>query len=84
MSRSIIAHSASASNRYSPARLLKPVAELFRRWLARRRLKELAELDDALLRDIGISRGDLYWAQRMSLRKDPLQELSRVARRRHR
>ena len=85
MSRSeMFVASAAAASRSFSWRVFNSVSEIFGHWLARRRLKDLTNLDDAVLRDIGVSRGDVFWAQRLSLTKDPLQDLSKVAKRRFR
>lgn len=60
------------------------IIEGFRHWRARRRLKLLMALDDTTLRDIGVSRGDVYWASTLPLTTDPLLELSKVSKRRYR
>ena len=39
---------------------------LFRHWQARRSVKHLASLDDYLLRDIGLNRSDVEWAERFA------------------
>lgn len=61
---------------------LKGFANAIRTWRARRvnyaLTRELLEMDDAMLRDIGITPGDV----RLALRDnniDPTQELSRIA-----
>ena len=38
-----------------------------RNWAARRRLANLAEFDDHLLRDIGVTRGEIEWAAGLPL-----------------
>ena len=62
---------------------------LFKRWSKRRQhkldrlaLKELSSLDDAILRDLGVSRGDVVWASRLPSSVDAAAELEIIARRR--
>ena len=55
---------------------------LFANWFRRRRLRRVEELDDHILRDIGVGRDDLRAALRMPLGVDPYQELQRRLRRR--
>jgi uncharacterized protein YjiS (DUF1127 family) len=40
---------------------------LYRNWQARRRIERLAGYDDYLLRDIGVSREEIAWAQGLPL-----------------
>jgi uncharacterized protein YjiS (DUF1127 family) len=54
---------------------------LLRAFLNRRRLLRLTELDDHLLRDIGLSRQDLRVALDLPFGEDPALELQRLARR---
>lgn len=82
MSRSEIF--AGAATRGFAARIAGVLSGFSRNWLTRHRLKDLDTLDDVTLRDIGVSRGDIIWAQHLPLAQDPLQELSKVAKRRYR
>lgn len=52
----------------------------FRNWLSRRRLRQVDELDDHILRDIGLSRDELRTALSLPLAVDPVQELQRRSR----
>lgn len=49
-------------------------------WLRRRKLYRLEELDDRMLDDIGLTRGELLTALRLPLVIDPLRELDRRSR----
>ncbi|MCB1900928.1 DUF1127 domain-containing protein [Cognatazoarcus halotolerans] len=50
-------HPVPALRSLRPARLGSAIASMVRTWLARdRQRRELRELDDAILRDVGISR----------------------------
>jgi uncharacterized protein YjiS (DUF1127 family) len=42
-------------------------ARIIRNWLARRAVARLDALDDYLLRDIGVTRGDIRWASGLPL-----------------
>jgi hypothetical protein len=42
-------------------------ARLFRNWQARRRVVSLDQFDDHILRDIGVTREDVYWASGLPL-----------------
>lgn len=46
----------------------------------RRALKELAELDETALQDIGLTRDDIKWASRLPLSTHASQELEKIAR----
>jgi uncharacterized protein YjiS (DUF1127 family) len=43
------------------------VRRLLRNWKARRRIVNLSNYDDYMLRDIGVSRGDIEWAAGLPL-----------------
>jgi uncharacterized protein YjiS (DUF1127 family) len=43
------------------------VSRFLRRWRARRSIRKLAEFDDYMLADIGVSRCDLRWAADLPL-----------------
>jgi uncharacterized protein YjiS (DUF1127 family) len=53
------------------------VRQLAANWLKRRRLHRLEELDDRMLNDIGIERGELVAALLLPLSVDPIYELNR-------
>lgn len=38
------------------------IARLWRNWIARRAVSRLADYDDYILRDIGVTRDDVNWA----------------------
>lgn len=52
-----------------------------RRRVDRRALKDLAELDDAGLQDIGLTRNDVLWASHLPLSEHASMELEKIARR---
>lgn len=43
------------------------LSRLWRNWKARRALVRLENLDDRLLRDIGVTRGEVQWAKHLPL-----------------
>ena len=51
---------------------------LVRSWLAKRRLRRLENLDDYMLNDIGLTRGDLSHIMRLPYDVDPLDEMIRL------
>ena len=51
---------------------------LIRNWFARRRLRKVAELDDWLLQDIGLTRDDVEQVAHMPLDRNPSWELKRI------
>jgi uncharacterized protein YjiS (DUF1127 family) len=51
-----------------------------RNWLKRRKLRKLEELDDHMLMDIGVTRAELVYAQKLPLDIDPIGEVGRQAR----
>jgi uncharacterized protein YjiS (DUF1127 family) len=53
-------------------------------WLKRRMLRQVQDLDDYILRDIGLSREDVNQALDLPLAYDPILELERRLDRRHR
>jgi uncharacterized protein YjiS (DUF1127 family) len=66
-----------------------PIHRLFTWWISRRQqrdervaLKELSSLDDAMLKDIGISRNDVVWASQLPQSVNASIELEIIARRR--
>ena len=52
----------------------------FANWRRRRKLTRLADLDDRILADIGIERGEIEAARLLPLSLNPLYELDRRAR----
>jgi len=57
------------------------VKALVKNWMSRRKVRRLAELDDFILRDIGISRDEIDRLSYLSLDTDPATELIRLRRR---
>ncbi len=51
---------------------------LVRNWMARKKLRRLEQLDDYMLNDIGMSRGDLRHALRLPRDIDPIAEIERL------
>ena len=51
---------------------------LVRSWLAKKKLRRLEQLDDYMLNDIGMSRGDLRHALRLPYDIDPITEMERL------
>jgi uncharacterized protein YjiS (DUF1127 family) len=43
------------------------LARLWRNWLARRAVARLEDLDDHILRDIGVTRAEIRWARGLPL-----------------
>lgn len=43
------------------------LTRLWRNWLARRAVARLEDLDDHLLRDIGVTRAEIRWARKLPL-----------------
>jgi uncharacterized protein YjiS (DUF1127 family) len=52
---------------------------LWTNWISRRQVIRLQELDDHILRDIGVTRQDIEWATRNPLSVNALQQLKTVA-----
>lgn len=52
----------------------------WRNWMARRDIRRLADLDDWILKDIGVTRAEIDWATRLPLDLDPAKALERHAR----
>jgi uncharacterized protein YjiS (DUF1127 family) len=44
---------------------------MFRNWRARSEMAKLANCDDQILRDLGISRDEVRWAARLPLSQNP-------------
>jgi uncharacterized protein YjiS (DUF1127 family) len=57
---------------------------LFRHWQARRSVKHLASLDDYLLRDIGLKRSDVEWAEQVPITRNAVLALEERVRQRRR
>ena len=55
---------------------------LLRNWKARRAVRKLADRDNALLDDIGVSRDEVAWAARLPLSQNAAQRLQDVSYRR--
>lgn len=73
-----------STNEFLSSKLWKGIRRL---WLERRRrmddrqaIKYLRTLDDALLKDIGVSRRDVMWAGRLPTSSDASVELEIIAR----
>ena len=56
-------HSAS----YGDAGTGSFIGRVIRNWLARRAVTRLEQFDDYMLRDIGVTRGDVHWASVLPL-----------------
>jgi uncharacterized protein YjiS (DUF1127 family) len=50
--------------------ILRVVIGVFRSWSRRRRFTDLRQLDDHMLRDIGLTRDDLAWGTSLPLSED--------------
>ena len=59
--------------------ILRDVSSALRSWARRRQLKQLTDLDDHLLADIGVTREDVRWALDLPFPHDPGIELQRRA-----
>ena len=59
--------------------LFSHVGKAMRNWIGRRKLKQITELDDHLLCDIGVTREDVRWALDLPFSYDPGLELQRRA-----
>ncbi len=62
-------------------RALSYLAKRRNRRLDRAAMRDLLSMDDATLKDIGVSRGDVYWASQLPLSASATTELEIVARR---
>jgi uncharacterized protein YjiS (DUF1127 family) len=51
---------------------------LVRNWVNRRALGDLDHLTDHELKDIGLTRGDLYFLQKLPISADPVWEMERL------
>ncbi|MCB1507561.1 MAG: DUF1127 domain-containing protein [Hyphomicrobiaceae bacterium] len=61
-------------------RLAAMAAARLRHWKNRRELSVLLEMDDSMLKDIGLTRGDVHHALSLPLDENPATALSRVRR----
>ena len=70
-------------NGFAEAGLLSTLEEAARRfvrtWSNRRKVVSLADFDDHMLADIGISRHDVEQALSLPFSQDPAEELQRIA-----
>jgi uncharacterized protein YjiS (DUF1127 family) len=58
--------------------LVPKLRRLVRSWLAKKNLRRLEQLDDYLLNDIGMSRGDIRHALKLPYDVDPIDEMARL------
>lgn len=58
------------------------ISRFIRNWMARRAIARLDQHDDFMLRDIGITRGDLHWAASLPLSENAALALEDRAQRR--
>ncbi|MBV6656570.1 MAG: DUF1127 domain-containing protein [Devosiaceae bacterium] len=63
-------------------RAFQALGTLARHVRSRQGVASMLELDDAILRDIGVSRADVHWAAHLPLRYSAGEELARVSGRR--
>ena len=56
----------------------------FHNWKTRRKVIALADMDDRLLNDIGVTYDDIIWASKLPLNVNAALEMDRVARTRRR
>jgi uncharacterized protein YjiS (DUF1127 family) len=52
--------------------------QVVRNWINRRALRKLEALTDHELKDIGLTRGDLYFVLKLPLNADPVWEMDRL------
>lgn len=64
---------------FRPGRILTWARAAWRAWRNRRVAWRLARLDDRLLADIGLTRGDIDRALSLPLSQDPTRELYRIS-----
>lgn len=57
------------------------IAGFYRIWKTRRRIVKMTDLDDRILDDIGLARGDLYAVLDQPFSQNPAFELQRIAQR---
>lgn len=62
--------------------LWRAAEEFYTRFQNRRSVEAMLELDDSILRDMGVTRDDVRWASRLSLSHRAGEELSRARGRR--
>ncbi|GKX35378.1 MAG: hypothetical protein MnENMB40S_29960 [Rhizobiaceae bacterium MnEN-MB40S] len=67
--------------RHLCARVEKAMRNRARRYRDIQALRDLHELNDAQLRDIGLIRGDLYQVSRLPVKENATAELGRLSRR---
>ena len=60
-----------AASVHQSARGTSLIRRFYENWKARRKIRELEQYDDFMLRDFGINRGDLRWAEKLPLQVDP-------------
>jgi uncharacterized protein YjiS (DUF1127 family) len=60
------------------------VGRFLRNWRARKAVTRLQDYDDAILRDIGVQRGDVQWAARLPLSVNAALALEECSRQRQR
>lgn len=60
------------------------ISGFYRTWKVRRCIVRMTDLDDHMLDDIGVSRGDLYAVLDLPLSQNPALELQRIRRNRTR
>jgi uncharacterized protein YjiS (DUF1127 family) len=53
---------------------------IVKNWWKRRSLRKLEDLDDHMLMDIGLTRAELIYAQKLPLEVDPIGEIGRQTR----
>jgi len=75
--REYILHQAESRERTHAFPTLR---RLVKNWWRRRSLRKLEDFDDHMLMDIGMTRADLIYAQRLPLDVDPIGEVARNAR----
>jgi len=72
---------AALSESASVKRVIRAVSDLSRAWRHRREIMQLAEFDDHMLKDIGLTRSDVEGALAEPLLHNPSQVLVRCAKR---
>jgi len=77
-------HRAGAARRPLHSCAHEAVRRLFDRWPQRRSIAALERLDDHLLSDIGLSRGDILWARSLPRDRSPVAALAALVEARRR